>query len=151
MTLIVENPADLVTHQGAELGPTEWMMVTQDRVDRFANAIDDHQWIHVDPARAKQGQFGGTIAHGFLTLSLVSKFYPNLIDVRDVCMAVNYGCNKVRFPEPVRTGARIRGTGKITKVEEVKGGIQSTVRITIEIEGEKRPACVVDSIHRYYP
>lgn len=151
MTKVFESPADLVGSEGTELPPTDWMEMTQDRVNEFANATDDHQWIHVDEEKARQGPFGGTIAHGYLTLSLANKFLPQLIEVKNFSMGVNYGAEKVRFPNPVRVGARIRGRGEIVQVEEVKGGVQSTVRITIEIEGEERPACVVNTISRYYP
>ncbi|MGB0920415.1 MAG: MaoC family dehydratase [Alphaproteobacteria bacterium] len=151
MTKVFENPAALLGTEGTELPPTDWMEITQARVDEFANATDDHQWIHVDPAKAKDGPFGGTIAHGYLTLSLANKFLPQLIEVQNFSMGVNYGAEKVRFPNPVRVGARIRGRGEIVQVEDVKGGVQSTVRITIEIDGEDRPACVVDTISRYYP
>ncbi len=151
MTKVFENPTALLGAEGTELPPTDWMEITQARVDEFANATDDHQWIHVDPVKAKDGPFGGTIAHGYLTLSLANKFLPQLIEVQNFSMGVNYGAEKVRFPSPVRVGARIRGRGEIVQVEEVKGGVQSTVRITIEIEGEERPACVVNTISRYYP
>ena len=151
MSMIYKTPGDLMGQDGTDLGVTDWVAIEQARVDLFADATDDHQWIHVDPDRARDGPFGGTIAHGYLTLALVNKFLPQLICVDQMSMGVNYGCEKVRFPSPVKVGARIRGKGEIVKVEEVKGGVQSTVRVTIEIEGEDRPACVVDTISRYYP
>jgi len=151
MTKLYKTPNDLLGQDGTDLGVTDWVVIDQPRVDQFADATDDHQWIHVDPERAKDGPFGGTIAHGYLTLALVNKFLPQLIMVEDMSMGVNYGCEKVRFPSPVKVGARIRGAGEIIKTEEVKGGVQSTVRVTIEIEGGERPACVVDTISRYYP
>ncbi len=151
MSMTYKTPADLLGQDGADLGVTDWVAIEQPRVDQFADATDDHQWIHVDPDRAKDGPFGGTIAHGYLTLALVNKFLPQLITVEEMSMGVNYGCEKVRFPSPVKVGARIRGAGEIIKTEEVKGGVQSTVRVTIEIEGGERPACVVDTISRYYP
>jgi acyl dehydratase len=147
---IFEKPADLLAAEGRDLGHTEWLEITQARIDQFADATGDHQWIHVDPERAKSGPFGATIAHGYLTLSLTNLFLPQLIEVRSVSMGVNYGCNKVRFPAPVPVGSRVRGIGKILAVEEVKGGVQSIVQITVEIEGKDRPACVVESISRYF-
>ena len=137
--------------EGTALDPTGWMEMTQKRVNLFADATDDHQWIHIDPEQAAEGPFGATIAHGFLTLALAAKFLPELIDVQNTAMGVNYGCDKVRFPSAVKIGSRIRGIGKIMKVEEIKGAYQVTYRITIEIEGQTRPACVADKIARYYP
>ena len=136
---------------GKDLGSTDWMLIEQSRVDGFADATDDHQWIHVDPARAAEGPFGSTIAHGYLTLALVNKFLPDLITVTESSMGVNYGCEKVRFPSPVIVGSRIRGAGEVVSVEEVKGSLQIVVRVTVEIEGADRPACVVDTISRFYP
>ncbi|OAN66688.1 MaoC family dehydratase [Sphingomonas sp. TDK1] len=144
-------PSALLDVIGMQFGPTDWMEIAQDRIDRFATATDDHQWIHVDPDRARSGPFGGTIAHGYLTLSLVNRFLPELIDVRGVAMGVNVGADRLRFLNPVRVGARIRGRGELIAVEETKGGIQSTLRVTVEIEGADKPACVVDTISRYYP
>jgi len=121
-------------------------------VNLFAEASGDHQWIHVDPERAKTGPFGGTIAHGYLTLSLVNLFLPQIVDVRGISMGVNYGADRVRFPAPLKVGARVRGGAELMKVEETKdGGVQATVRVSVEIEGGDRPACVVDTISRYYP
>lgn len=127
------------------------MEIDQQRIDRFADATDDHQWIHVDPARAAEGPFGRTIAHGYLTLSLANKFLPELIDVRGFSHGVNVGTERTRFLAPVPVGASIRARGEIVAVEEVKGAIQSVVRITIEIADADKPACVVDTISRYYP
>lgn len=152
MSKTYKTPADLIGQEGTILGPTDWMAMTQDRIDGFADATDDHQWIHVDQDRAKDGPFGTTIAHGYLTLALVNKFLPQMLTVAEFSMGVNYGVEKVRFPNAVKQGARLRGSGEIVKVEEVKnGGVQSTVRITVEIEGEDRPACIADTISRYYP
>ena len=142
---------NLQSKAGADLGVTDWMEIDQSRVDGFAEATDDHQWIHVDPEKAASGPFGTTIAHGYLTLSLVNKFLPQLIAVTEISMGVNYGCERVRFPSPVKVGARIRGRGEVISVEEVNGGQQVVVRITVEIENENRPACVVDTISRFYP
>lgn len=151
MTVIFEKPADLTGKEGTKLGPTEWLAIEQDRVDGFAEVTGDHQWIHVDVERAKAGPFGGTIAHGYLTMSLVNYFLPQLIEVRGFAHAVNVGVDRLRFLRPVKVGSRIRGVGEIVAVEDVKGGIQSVVRVTVEIEGQEKPACVVDTISRYFP
>lgn len=148
---IFETPAALLTAAGEQFGPTEWISIEQDRIDLFAQATDDHQWIHVDPARAKDGPFGGTIAHGYLTMSLVNRFLPELVEVRGVSMGVNIGTDNLRFLSPVRAGSRIRGKGELVKAEEAKGGVQAVVRVTVEIEGIEKPACVVDTISRFYP
>lgn len=145
-----DSAAELLAAVGKPLGTSDWLTVTQQRVDTFADATDDHQWIHVDPVRAKDGPFGACIAHGYLSLALVARFQPELIDVR-MKMGVNYGCDRVRFPAPVRVGARIRAQGELIAVETTKdGGVQATIRVTIEIDGESRPACVADTISRYY-
>ncbi|MEY5008444.1 MAG: MaoC family dehydratase [Sphingomonadaceae bacterium] len=151
MTKIFAKPADLVGAEGTQLGPTEWLLIDQDRVNGFAEVTGDHQWIHVDVERAKQGPFGGTIAHGYLTMSLVNYFLPQLIEVQGFAHAVNVGADRLRFLAPVKVGSRIRGVGEIVGVEEVKGAIQSIVRVTVEIEGADKPACVVDTISRYFP
>jgi acyl dehydratase len=152
MPTVFDRPADLASAVGKRLGHSAWLEMTQDRIDKFADATGDHQWIHVDPERAKTGPFGACIAHGYLTLSLVSHFLPEIVEVRGIRMGVNYGADKLRFPAPVRVGARIRGSGELLKVEETKdGGVQATVRVMVEIEGSDRPACVVDTISRYYP
>jgi len=152
MTTVFESPRDLLGKEGTELGVSEWIEIDQKRIDAFADATDDHQWIHVDPERAKQGPFGSTIAHGYLTMSLVNRFLPEIVEVHGISMGVNYGSDKLRFPAPVPVGSRIRGRAELVKAEEVKGGaIQSTVRVTVEIEGSDRPACVVDTISRYVP
>jgi acyl dehydratase len=150
MTTLFESGEAILAAVGSKLGSSDWLTVTQERVQLFADATDDHQWIHVDPVRAKDGPFGSCIAHGYLTLSLVSRFLPQIVEVR-MKMGVNYGSDKVRFPNAVKVGARIRGTGELIAAEKTKdGGYQATVRITIEIEGESRPACVADTISRYY-
>lgn len=149
---VFDSPRDLIGQEGTQLGPTDWLTIEQDRIDGFADVTGDHQWIHVDPERAKDGPFGATIAHGYLTLSLVNHFLPLMLEVRGFSSAVNIGADRLRFLAPVRTGSRIRGTGEIIGAEEVKAGaIQSVVRVTIEIEGEDKPACVVDTISRYFP
>ncbi|MBC2660249.1 MaoC family dehydratase [Novosphingobium flavum] len=154
--LIFARPADLLGQEGTRLGPSDWLAIEQDRVDGFAEVTGDHQWIHVDVERAKAGPFGGTIAHGYLTMSLVNLFLPQLIEVRGFAHAVNVGADRLRFLAPVRVGSRIRGTGEIVSVEEIKGAIQAVVRVTVEIEGGEgqatdKPACVVDTISRYFP
>lgn len=148
---VFDTPAALLSAVGERFGPTEWVAIEQDRIDLFAKATDDHQWIHVDPVRAKDGPFGGTIAHGYLTMSLVNRFLPDLIEVRGVAMGINIGTDNLRFLNPVRSGGRIRGVGELVKAEEAKGGVQAVVRVTVEIEGEAKPACVVDTISRFYP
>lgn len=151
MTTVFKTPLDMEAAVGQRLGESEWLLIDQARINLFADATGDHQWIHVDPERAKTGPFGTTIAHGYLTMSLVNMFLPQIIDVQGISMGVNYGADKMRFPSPVKVNSRVRGVGELIAVEHVKGGIQSTVRVTVEIEGSDRPACVVDTISRYYP
>ena len=151
MAVIFESPRDLIGKEGMALDASDWLTIDQPRIDAFAACTGDHQWIHVDPVRAKDGPFGATIAHGYLTLSLANVFLPQILDVRGFSAGVNVGLDKTRFLTPVRVNSRIRGTGEIVKVEEVKGAIQSTVRITIEIEGSEKPACIIDTVSRYYP
>ena len=151
MTKVYQSPRDLIGQEGTALGATEWLTIDQDRVNGFAEVTGDHQWIHVDVERAKEGPFGGTIAHGYLTMSLVNYFLPDLIEVRGFTHAVNVGADRLRFLSPVKVGSRIRGVGEIVGVEEVKGAIQSVLRVTVEIEGSEKPACVVDTISRYFP
>lgn len=151
MATVFKTPHELAAKQGQSLGVTEWLTIEQDRIDLFADATGDHQWIHVDPERAKAGPFGACVAHGYLTLALVNYFLPQLIDVQGIKMGVNVGLDRVRFPMAVTAGSRIRGVGEIISVEEIKGAIQSVVRVTIEVEGQDRPACVADTISRYFP
>ena len=152
MPTIFQHPSELAASVGKHLGYSDWLTIDQERVNRFADATGDHQWIHVDPERAKSGPFGGTIAHGYLTMSLVNLFLPQIMEVRSIAMGVNYGADKLRFPAPVKIGARVRGGGELLKIEEVKGGaIQATIRVTVEIEGGDRPGCVVETISRYVP
>lgn len=152
MATIFENPRDLLGKEGTKLDTAEWLTIDQSRIDAFADCTGDHQWIHVDPVRAKDGPFGATIAHGYLTLALVNLFMPQIIEVRRFSAGVNVGMDKTRFLSPVIVGSRIRGTGEIVSVEEVKGGaIQAVIRVTVEIEGQDKPACVVDTINRYFP
>ena len=151
MPHVFTRPEDLIGTEGTQLGPTGWLAIDQARVDGFAEVTEDRQWIHVDVERAKAGPFGGTIAHGYLTMSLVNFFLPQLIEVRGFTHAVNVGADRLRFLNPVRVGAKIRGRGEIVGVEEIKGAVQSVVRVTVEIEGEDKPACVVDTISRSFP
>ena len=151
MPRIFKTPADLKSALGEHLGYSDWLEMTQDRIDKFADATGDQQWIHVDPERAKQGPFGACIAHGYLTLSLVNLFLPQIVEVQGISMGVNYGSDRLRFPAPVPVGSRIRGGGELIQLEEVKGGVQATIRVTVEVEGQERPACVVETISRYYP
>lgn len=134
---------------GRHLGWSPWLELTQERIDLFAEATGDHQWIHVDPKRAAYGPFGATIAHGYLTLSLVNQFLPQVVEVRGIAMGVNYGLNRVRFPTPVPVGSRVRGGVELTGAEEVPGGVQTTMVVTVEIDGAERPACVAEVISRY--
>ncbi|RYD99892.1 MAG: MaoC family dehydratase [Sphingomonadales bacterium] len=150
MTRIFETPWALLGTEGADLGTTPWLEIDQERIDGFARVTGDHEWIHVDPVRAASGPFGTTIAHGYLTLSLVNAFLPQLIDVRGYSAGVNAGADRLRFMAPVPVGSRIRGRGEIVKVEERGESIHSVVRITVEIEGGEKPACVVDTISRYF-
>jgi acyl dehydratase len=131
---------------GEDLGTTEWLEITQDRVDAFADATGDHQWIHVDVERAKEGPFGGTIAHGYLTLSLIPQFTPELFEIDTPGAKLNYGVNKVRFPNPVKVGKRIRATAQIAEVSDVPAGKQLVTRYTLEIEDESKPACVAETV-----
>jgi acyl dehydratase len=135
---------------GLELGPGEWREITQERVDQFADATGDHQWIHVDPERAATGPFGSTIAHGFLTLSMLPESTFELMRVEDASAAINYGLNKVRFPAPVPVGSRIRASYRIVDVAEVEGGVQVTTAATVEREGSEKPVCVAETVSRYY-
>jgi acyl dehydratase len=151
MSTTIDGIAGLKTRAGDHLGVSDWLEITQDRVDRFADATDDHQWIHVDVERAKTGPFGGTIAHGYLTLSLLIPLWTEIAAIENIGMAVNYGLNKVRFPSPVPVGAKIRLSAKLASVEDVAGnGVQATVEFTVEREGGDKPAVVAEAVYRYY-
>ena len=146
-----DSVASVLAAVGTELGTTDWVAIDQQRINTFADATGDHQWIHVDPERAKDGPFGACVAHGYLTLSLANLFLPQLVSYQRLKMGVNYGCDKVRFPAPVKVGSRVRGRGQVVAAEPVKGdGVQVTVRISVEIEGADKPGCVVDTISRLY-
>ncbi|MFM9380507.1 MaoC family dehydratase [Pseudomonas sp. UV AK001] len=151
MPRIFDTPFALRDAVGEELGVSDWLLLAQDRINLFAEATGDHQWIHVDPLKAASGPFGGCIAHGYLSLSLVNLFLPQIVEVRGIAMGVNYGCERVRFPTVVPVGSRVRGRAQLMAVDEVKGGVQATIRVSVEIDGEERPGCVVDTISRYYP
>jgi len=135
---------------GQEIGVSEWITVTQERIQLFADATHDHQWIHLDAERAKAGPFGATIAHGFFTLSLLPEMSFSAFEVRDTRMGVNYGLNKVRFPAPVPSGSRLRGRFKLVDYEPLEGGAQLTVQVTMEREGSDKPVCVAESLSRRY-
>ncbi|MFF5256077.1 MaoC family dehydratase [Streptomyces leeuwenhoekii] len=150
MGITVNGLDELKKLAGSDLGTSEWIEVTQERIDTFADATGDHQWIHVDPERARSGPFGAPIAHGYLTLSLFIPLFTELLDVQGVTTKVNYGLNKVRFPAPVKVGSRIRLAGRLAAVEDVSAGVQITVDGTIEIEGGAKPAAVLQSLSRFY-
>lgn len=151
MSTCFDSVAGVLGALGRDLGTTDWIVIDQPRINLFAEATGDRQWIHVDPVRAQSGPFGACVAHGFLTLSLANLFLPQLVRYERLKMGVNYGCDKVRFPAPVRVDSRVRGRGEVVAAETVKGeGVQVTVRITVEIEGQDKPGCVVDTISRLY-
>jgi acyl dehydratase len=144
-----DNPKALLDAIGTTLGPTDWVEITQDRVNKFADATDDHQWIHVDVERAKAGPFGATIGHGFLTMSMCAPFSAQLVRVNNIAMGINYGVNKARFITPVTIPGRIRATGELVEATEVPGGVQTVVKLTIELEGADKPAAVIEAVTRY--
>ncbi|MGW2938788.1 MaoC family dehydratase [Streptomyces sp. NPDC001156] len=147
--LRVPVPQDLLAVSGRALGPTPWVTVTQHEVNQFAEATGDFQWVHTDAARAKDGPFGSTIAHGYLTLALAGRFVPQLIMVEKCSGIINYGCDRVRFPTAVPVPSRLRGTGTVAEACEIAGGVQVTLHLRIELEGTERPACVITSLLRY--
>jgi acyl dehydratase len=141
---------DLRNAVGQHLGHSDWHVIDQERIDRFADATGDHQWIHVDPEMAKAGPFGTTIAHGYLTLSLIPWLMSEVVAYEGVKMGVNYGCNKVRFPAPVKVNSRVRAGAELIEAEDVGGGVQVVNRITIEVEGAEKPSCVAETVSRVY-
>jgi acyl dehydratase len=149
MTTSVETLNDLTSYVGKELGASSWVDVDQDRINAFADATDDHQWIHVDAERAKDGPFGGTIAHGYLTLSLLIPMWTDILEVGDVRTMVNYGLNKVRFPSPVPSGSKIRARATLASLEAIPGGAQLAVDVLVERQGGDKPACVAQLVLRY--
>ena len=150
MTTATMDMASLREAAGRQLGQTEWQEMTQERVNQFADATDDHQFIHVDVERAQETPFGGTIAHGYLTLSLAAPVMGQLMHVADAKMAINYGLDRVRFPAPLPVGKRWRGSAEILEVTEVGGGLQVKGKCTIEVEGSEKPACVAETLVRVY-
>jgi acyl dehydratase len=148
--MLVTDPKGLLEHAGTRLGTTEWREMTQDRVDLFAEATDDHYYIHTDPERAAQGRFGTTIAHGYLTLSLVVPAINELLTVEGVATSVNYGLERVRFPAPVPVGARFRASLDLADVTEIEGGVQMKIAATVEVEGSDKPALVAECLYRHY-
>jgi acyl dehydratase len=145
-----ETLAEMQALVGQELGSSDWLTIEQARIDQFAQATGDHQWIHTDPARAASGPFGATVAHGFLTLALVPVLSETAFAIDDVRMGVNYGLNRVRFAAPVRVGSRVRGHFRLLAFEALPGGAQMTVQATLELEGSPKPACVAETVARRY-
>src|ERR1700683_5422468 len=149
MTTVAKGPEALRDLQGKHIGWTSWHEVYQNQVNLFADATGDHQWIHVDPERAANGPFGGAIAHGYLTLSLAPVMLGELLTVEGMAFGVNYGCNKVRFPSPVKVGSNLRMGAEVTSVEDVAGGVQVTYTLTLETDGSTKPSCVAEVVYRY--
>ena len=147
---VFTSAADIHAAKGSELGTSDWVTVDQERINKFADATDDHQWIHVDPDRAKDGPFGATIAHGYLTLSLLPMLVSQVYKIENAKMAINYGLNKVRFTNPVVVGSRIRSRTELVDVADAGEGVQMTMKTTVEIEGNDRPACVVEHLGRLF-
>jgi len=142
--------AELLRQAGRKLGPTEWQPMPQDRVNQFADLTSDHNFIHVDPERARQTPFRGTIAHGYLTLAMLGPISQQLVTVTDARTSINYGLNKLRFPAPLPVGAEFRGQGEVVETTEIDGGVQLTAAFTIEVEGASKPALVAECLFRYY-
>ncbi len=150
MTEIFSSPDELLGAEGRHLGYGPWLEITQERINEFASATGDHQWIHTDPQRAKaESPYKSTIAHGYLTLALTNMFMPEIVKVENISMGINYGADKVRFPAPVPVGSKIRAGAELMEVKEIEGGVQAKTKITIEIEGQEKPACVVESLSLY--
>lgn len=147
---VVHGAAGLTAAVGQTFGPSSWIEVTQERVNQFASATDDHQWIHVDPVRAASGPFGGPIAHGYLTLSLTPVVLTEILDVQGFSLVVNYGCDRVRFPAPVRVGSRLRASAVLDGVRDIDGGVQASLTLTFQADGADKPACVAAILIRYY-
>lgn len=150
-TVLFDSAASVLAAVGSKLGETPWMQISQERINQFADATGDHQWIHVDPDKAKSGPFGACVAHGYLTLSLANLFLPQLVAYEGLTMGVNYGCDKVRFPAPVLVGSWVRGSGEVVAATPIgDDGVQVTVRITVEVKDQGKPGCVVDTISRLF-
>ena len=150
MPTIVKGLDELRAKAGEHLGYSDWQELTQDQVNLFADATGDHQWIHVDVEKAKTGPFGGPIAHGYLTLSLGPALLTQILTVEGMSMGLNYGCNKERFPSPLPVGAKLRLGAALQSVEDVAGGVQAIIGLTIEVQGQDKPACVAEVVYRYY-
>jgi acyl dehydratase len=150
MATTVNGIDELKALTGQHLGYSDYVQITQEQVNQFAEATGDHQWIHTDPERAKAGPFGGPIAHGYLTLSLAPALLPQIVQVGGISMGVNYGCGKVRFPSPVPVGSKVRAGAELVSVEDVAGGAQVTMSVTFECEGAPKPSCVAEVLYRYY-
>ncbi len=150
MVTTINGIEEFKKYAGKELGYSDWRVLEQAQVDLFADATDDHQWIHVDPERAASGPFGGTIADGYLTLSLVPSFMHDILDVQGMRLGVNYGANRVRFPTPLKVGAKARLAAKVGSIEDVEGGVQVVLDVSVEVEGQEKPACVAQVVYRYY-
>jgi len=150
MTTTIEGIDALKSRAGEHLGYSDWHEITQDQVDRFADATGDHQWIHVDPERARSSPFGGTIAHGYLTLSLAPALLNEIWRVEGMTMGLNYGVNRLRFPAPVPVGSKLRVGARLTAVDDIAGGAQGTIELTFEVEGQDKPGCVAEVVYRYY-
>ena len=150
MTTILNGADELKAKVGEHLGYSEYHEITQEQVNLFADATGDHQWIHVDPERAKSGPFGGPIAHGYLTLSLAPSLIPEVVQVHGFSMGVNYGCEKVRFPSPVPVGSKLRAGAELVGVDDVASGVQVSMKLTFEVEGASKPSCVAEVVYRYY-
>ena len=146
---IFRSSSELIEAMGNHLGYSDWIVVDQERIDLFAEATGDKQWIHVDPQKASNGPFGKTIAHGYLTLSLTNFLLPEIFQVDGISMGVNYGTDRVRFPAPLMVGSTVRAGAELVDVTEIEGGVQTVVRVTVEIEGIEKPACVVGSLSRF--
>jgi acyl dehydratase len=151
MTITVHDLDGIRALAGRDLGRSDWLQISQEQIQQFADATGDQQWIHVDPERAKTGPFGSTIAHGYLTLALIIPLFGELLELRGVRMSVNYGLEKVRFPSPVTVGSKLRLAGQVVSVEDVPGdGVQMLLDFTIEVDGQDKPACVARAVYRHY-
>ena len=146
---VFDSLDDLRAAAGTEIGVSEWHAVSQEQINAFADATGDHQWIHVDTERAAAGPFGGTIAHGFLTLALTPTLLHQIYEVRGISMAINYGANRVRFPAPLPSGSRVRARARLETVDDVSGGVQVVTHVEIEVEGSAKPCCVADLVSRF--
>ncbi|CAM4230343.1 3-hydroxybutyryl-CoA dehydratase [Comamonas aquatilis] len=149
--VMFDSAASVLAAVGRQLGETEWVQISQERIQQFADATGDHQWIHVDPEQARNGPFGACVAHGYLTLSLANLFLPQLVAYEGLTMGVNYGCEKVRFPSPVLVNSWIRGSGEVIAATQMgDDGVQVTIRITVQIKDQDKPGCVVETISRLF-